>query len=116
MYGGPVDRKGDTMCSDSYIWQVGVLYNKYRPLCILVFAGTFGQSERWNLSHPSTYQHPKLPNETIFDTQGLPNIDTRTASKERAGSDWTAGTSADEHPINTADSVVSVMWWCCAKD
>lgn len=108
------------MCSDSYIWQVWVYFitDTYRPLCILVFAGTFGQSELWNLSHPSTYQHPKLPNETIFDTQGLPNIDTRTASKERAGSDWTAGTSADDkHPINTADSMVSVMWWwCCAKD
>lgn len=83
--------------------------------CILAFAGTFGQSERWNLSQPSTYQHPKLPNETIFDTQGLPSIDTSSVGtqEETAGSDSTAvNTTADKPPnVYRSESVVSAM--CC---
>ena len=83
-----------------------------KPACVLpVCTGTFGQSECWNLSQPSTYQHPKLPQETIFDTQGLPSIDTSSVrAQERAGSDVSAvDTGMDKSPpVYRSESVVSI--------
>ena len=84
------------------------IHNIYWLSCILHIVGTFGQAEPWKLSLPSTYQHPKLPNETIFDTQGLPSINTITVgdSTSGAGSDVALDTGADKQ--ERVDSAVSL--------
>ncbi|KAJ8297801.1 hypothetical protein KUTeg_024332 [Tegillarca granosa] len=36
------------------------------------YIGTFGQPDTWNLYNPSTYQHPMVPSDVLFDPMSLP--------------------------------------------
>ena len=40
---------------------------------VLLFAGTFGQPDKWDIYRESTFQHPRVPYDVLVDPLSLPD-------------------------------------------
>lgn len=47
-----------------------------------IFIGTFGQPNVWDITAPSTYQHPMAPYDVLVDPLSVPNHPTLDVTNE----------------------------------
>ena len=53
----------------------------------MYFPGVFGQSEKWNIHRPQTFQHPMIPYDVLIDPQSLPDHPIMSSSEDTLDED-----------------------------